>query len=620
MNSILTTMDCEQRTKLREEVPVGDRWDVEALYPSWDIWEAEVCSWGREGKEIHWPEIGAFRKDWSANADRFRDFLDQMFEIDRSLSKLYTYAHLRHDEDVGDDRAKGAYMRMLTLLYAFKQETAWVEPEILQLPETQWLELIGNEKLKEYRIHLERIIRWKPHTLSAKEEHLLALGGNALETAQKAFGALNNADMKFPPVVDSQGQSKELTHGKYGLYMRDQDRKVREGAFKNLHQTFLSYENTLCELLNGQIQRHLFSAKARHFSSCLEAALFPYQIDRSVYTSLIEAVRRYLPSLHRYVALRKQVMGLSELHTYDLQVPLVREVTMKFSYEEACEHIIASVAVLGTEYQTALRRGLTEQRWVDRYENQRKRSGAYSSGCYDSMPYILMNYHGTYNDIMTLTHEAGHSMHSFYSNRAQPYPYAQYSIFVAEVASTFHEELLFRHLLSQYTKPEEQAFLINQKIDDIRGTLMRQTLFAEFELKLHEWAEQGIPFTPSLLKEEYLRLNREYLGSDVCLDREIEIEWARIPHFYYNFYVYQYATGISAAHALAEQVFNEVNNVSSEHAGAKDRYLQFLSGGSRLYPLDLLKAAGVDMTKPDPVEMAMRRFDNLVTQLYSLKL
>lgn len=620
MSEALATPDNEQQTRLREQIPSGDRWDVEAIYPSWDQWEADVCSWGREGQKIHWPEIEAFREDWSATPHRFREFLDLMFKIDRSLSKLYTYAHLRHDEDVGDDRAKGAYMRMMTLLYAFKQETAWVEPEILQLPEEQWLELIESEVLNEYRIHLDRIVRWKPHTLSAREEHLLALSGNALETAQKAFGALNNADMKFPPVVDSQGQSRELTHGKYGLYLRDQDRKVREGAFKNLHQVFSSHENTLCELLNGQIQRHLFGARARHFSSCLEAALFPYRIDTSVYTSLIEAVRRHLPSLHRYVALRKKVIGLPELHLYDLQVPLVRDVSMKFSYEEACEHIIASVAILGPEYQKALQKGLTEERWVDRYENQRKRSGAYSSGCYDTAPYILMNYHGSYNDLMTLTHEAGHSMHSLYANQSQPYHYAQYSIFVAEVASTFHEELLFRHLLAHYTKPEEQTFLINQKIDDTRATLIRQTLFAEFELRLHEWAERGVPFTPSLLKEEYLRLNREYFGAEVSLDKEVEIEWARIPHFYYNFYVYQYATGISAAHALAEQVFSEACEKGAQHAGARERYLQFLSGGSRLYPLDLLKAAGVDMTKPEPIEMAMRRFDNLVTQLSSLKL
>jgi oligoendopeptidase F len=351
--------------------------------------------------------------------------------------------------------------------------------------------------------------------------------------------------------------------------------------------------------------------RARKYPSCVEAALFPNQIDVKVYSALIQAVRSHLPALHRYMKLRKKVMGLDQLHLYDLHVPLVKAVEMGMSYEDATRAIIESVAVLGEDYQRALNQGLTQDRWVDRYENARKRSGAYSSGCYDSMPYILMNYHGTFNDAMTLTHEAGHSMHSFLSRRNQPYHYSQYSIFVAEVASTFHEELLLRHLLSKVKTKEQKAFLINQKIDDMRATLLRQTMFAEFELKVHSWAEQGVPLTPALLKSEYRKLNEEYFGPEMTLDDETDIEWARIPHFYYNFYVYQYATGISAAHALVDKVLSEGDQ-------ARDRYLSFLSAGSSHYPIEVLKMAGVDMRTPHPVESAMRHFDALVTELEEL--
>jgi oligoendopeptidase F len=309
--------------------------------------------------------------------------------------------------------------------------------------------------------------------------------------------------------------------------------------------------------------------------------------------------------------LRKEAMGLDKLHLFDLHVPLVKEVEMGMSYEDATKLIIESVAILGEDYQRALNQGLTQDQWVDRYENARKRSGAYSSGCYDSMPYILMNYHGTFNDVMTLTHEAGHSMHSLLSRRNQPYHYSQYSIFVAEVASTFHEELLLRHLLTQVKTKEQKAFLINQKLDDMRATLLRQTMFAEFELKLHNFAEQGVPLTPALLKAEYRKLNEEYFGPDVHVDEEADIEWARIPHFYYNFYVYQYATGISAAHALVDKVLKGGEK-------AREDYLTFLSSGCSRYPIEVLELAGVDMRTPQPVESAMRHFDELVTELAEL--
>lgn len=609
--SVMQNSTIAEMTKERTAIAPQYHWNVEALYPSWEAWKQDLEKWGRENQSPHWPELEPFRKTWNQSPEKLKELIDLCCELDRQLSKLYTYAHLRHDEDVAEETAKIAHSRVITLLYALRQETAWIEPEMLQLPEAELTTLIQSPVLKDYAFYLEKIVRLKKHTLSASEEELLAMSGKALETSSQAFGAFNNADLKFPSVEDSLGEKRELTHGKYLLYLRDKDRKLREGAFKNLHRSFFAYENTLNELLSGQIQRHLLEMRARKYSSCLESALFPNQIDTKVYSALVQAVRAHLPALHRYMKLRKEVMGLDELHAYDLHVPLVKEVDMGMPYEEATKVIIESVAVLGEDYQRALNQGLTQDRWVDRYENARKRSGAYSSGCYDSMPYILMNYHGSFNDVMTLTHEAGHSMHSLLSRRNQPFHYSQYSIFVAEVASTFHEELLLHHLLSKVKNKEQRAFLINQKLDDMRATLLRQTMFAEFELKLHTWAEQGIPLTPALLKTEYRKLNVDYFGPDMSLDEELDIEWARIPHFYYNFYVYQYATGISAAHALVDKVLKGGE-------AARDHYLNFLSAGSSRYPIDVLLMAGVDMRTPEPVESGMRHFDKLVEELSHL--
>ena len=600
-----------EKTQERTAIDKRFHWNVESLCSSWEAWEEELKQWGRGEKEPHWPELSAYRERWKQSPEDLKELVELCCKIDRHLSKLYTYAHLRHDEDVAGETAKKAYSRIMSLIYAFRQETAWIEPEMLQLPEEVLKRLIDSPALKDYVFHLEKIVRLKKHTLPAAEEELLAMSGKALETASQAFGAFNNADLKFAPVEDSQGKLRELTHGKYLLYLREKDRKLREGAFKSLHKSFAGFENTLCELLSGQIQRHVLEMRARKYDSCLESALFPNQIDVKVYTSLIQAVRAHLPALHRYMYLRKEAMGLDKLHLFDLHVPLVKDVEMGMSYEDATKLIIESVAVLGEDYQRALNQGLTQDRWVDRYENARKRSGAYSSGCFDIMPYILMNYHGTFNDAMTLSHEAGHSMHSLLSRQGQPYHYSQYSIFVAEVASTFHEELMLRHLLAQVKSKEQKAFLITQKLDDMRATLLRQTMFAEFELKIHTFAEQGIPLTPALLKSEYRKLNEEYFGPDVHIDEEADIEWARIPHFYYNFYVYQYATGISAAHALVDKVLKGGEK-------ARDDYLKFLSSGSSRYPIDVLQLAGVDMRTPQPVEAAMRHFDELVTELAAL--
>ena len=596
----------------RSEIPQEDRWNVEALYPDLSAWEKAFQAFVPNPRQPpFWPALQAYRGTLEQSPDKVKEALDLTMGIDRELSKLYTYAHLRHDEDIADPGLKSPYERIMTFAHAFAQESSWLQPELMALPDDLLNKHLASPVLAGYRFYLEKMMRMKKHTLPPEGEKLLALAGQALQTSYKAFNAMSDADFKFGTIDDSLGNERPLSHGSYGSYIREQDRLLRERAFKKYHKQYEAYENTLCELLTGQLQNHLFHSKSRNFSSCLEAALYPKNIDTSVYHALIEAVHERLDVLHRYMKLRKRILQLDELHMYDLYVPLTSSFDIRMPYREAEKIVIDSVAPLGQEYQEFLRKGLQEGRWVDRFENQNKRSGAYSSGCYDSMPYILMNYRSILRDVFTLSHEAGHSMHSLYSRKNQPYQYSDYPIFLAEVASTFNEDLLTKLLIKRCQNPQEKIFLLNQKIEDIRGTLFRQTMFAEFELLIHEHVEKGTPITPQLLKSEYRRLNETYFGQEVVIDPEIEIEWGRIPHFYYNFYVFQYATGISAALALAEKVTS---------GGDKDRndYLSFLKGGSSKYPIDMLKMAGVDMTTPSPVKAAIATFDGLLTELEAL--
>lgn len=607
MNALKTKEIKEDKMVVaRDEVPVKDRWNVEALYLNPDQWKEDFSKIGGVSKGLKWPELAQYKgklHDPMAVAGLF----DLYLNVQRKLEKLHTYAHLRMDEDLGNDNSKNDFGLISTLIHEFSLETSWIEPEFLSLSQEQFQKLMSDAALTPYSFYLQKIGRMRPHTLSPEQEELMALSGKALDTSYRTFGALNNADLAFKPAIDSKGKEHPLTSGSYLSYLRDPDRNLRKTAFENLHRGYETHANTLCELIQGQVQSHLFVARARKFDSCLSAALFPNQIDRAVYENLIASVRKRLPLMHEYVALRKKLLKLPEIHAYDLYVPLVEDAESHMDYEEARGAVVASVAPLGPKYQESLQKGLNQDRWVDVYENMRKRSGAYSSGCYDSMPYILMNYHGTLNDVLTLAHEAGHSMHSLLSRTNQPYIYSQYPIFVAEVASTFNEQLLLKHLEEKIKSKKERAFLINYQIEGIRGTIYRQTLFAEFELQLHKWAEDGVPLTPGLLKKKYVELNRDYYGPDLVLDPELEIEWARIPHFYYNFYVYQYATGLSAALSLFQQAMHDPE--------ARDRYIEFLSSGGSKYPIDLLKNAGVDMKKPDVVNAALDHFEKLLQEL-----
>lgn len=593
--------------KIRSEVDLEDKWNVESLYSSLASWQKDFKSIGEVDKYPHWPQLVRFKGKLGKDAKTLKSALEKLFEISRKLSKLYTYAHLRHDEDITDDTFKKAFMQISHLQHDFNQESAWFEPELLAIPAPQLKKLMASPILKDYRFYLEKIIRLKKHTLTSDKEEIIAQAGKALSSSIKAFSAISDADFHFGTVLDEKGKERELTHASYALYIRDQDRTLRKNAFEAMHGKYYEFENTLCELLNGNVQTHLFNARVRNFDSCLEASLYPKNIDVDVYHSLIFAVNSNIDVLHKYMRLREQVLNIGPLHLYDIYVPLTKDIDIRMTYEEAEEAVIESVEPLGSEYQNILRKGLLKERWVDRYENKNKRSGAYSGGCHDSMPYILMNYKGVLRDVFTLAHEAGHSMHSYFSNKNQPYHYSDYSIFLAEVASTFNEDLLMRYLLKKAKTNEEKIYLINQKIEDIRSTLFRQTMFAEFELFIHEMAEKNIPLTPKLLKEQSSRLNAIYFGP-VVIDSLIEIEWARIPHFYYNYYVFQYATGISAALALSDRVVN---------GGKKEceDYLSFLKGGSSKYPIEILKKAGIDMHSATPVEAAINKFRELVDEL-----
>jgi oligoendopeptidase F len=596
--------------KTRSEVPLSDRWNVESLYTSPKAWLKDFKELGDIDGKVVFPKLAKYKGKLAKDAKTLKAALEYLFEISRQLSKLYTYAHLRHDEDIAEDSNKKMHMQISNILHAFNHEVSWFEPELLAIPAQTIKKLIAAPALKEYRFYLDKIIRLKKHTLTAEKEELIALSGNALSSASKAFSAISDADFQFGSVLDSKGEAHVITQGSYGMHIRSQDRTLRKNAFECMLGKYNAYENTMCELLNGNVQAHLFNAKARKFDSCLEASLFPKNIDTEVYHSLISAVNDNVDVLHKYMRLRQKVLNIGPLHLYDIYVPLTKNVDIQMSYKDAEKAVIESVAPLGDEYQSILEKGLLKSRWVDRYENKNKRSGAYSSGCYDSEPYILMNYKGLLRDVFTLAHEAGHSMHSYLSHKNQPYHYSDYPIFLAEVASTFNEDLLMRYLLENAKTKEEKIFLINQQIEDIRATLFRQTMFAEFELFIHEMAEKNIPITPKLLKEQNSRLNAIYFGP-VVIDPLIEIEWARIPHFYYNFYVYQYATGISAALALSERV---------NDGGKKEReaYLNFLKSGSSAYPIEILKKAGVDMRSPEPVTAAINKFKSLVEELDKL--
>jgi oligoendopeptidase F len=602
----MTDVGSVKRLPARGDVAVGDTWDLKSLFSSDAEWAVALAEW-----EKRIPGFSAFAGTLGSSAERLAECLAYDLAVDREGDRLGTYAHLRASEDqaaADAQRMTGRFQHVATLA---GEKASFIRPEIMAIPPATldaWMKL---PVLAPYRLLLERLTRTRPHVLSEPEEKLLAMQGSFAGTAGKVFRQLTDADMKFGSVSNGAGEQVELSNATFVTLLHDTSREVRRTAFQQYYAQYEAHANTLAATLSGSNERDAYAAKVRHYPSAVEAALFADNVPIAVYDQLIAAVHSHLPAVHRYYDLRKRILGLDEIHHYDCYVPLVPELEQRHSWNDAVRVVIESLAPLGGDYTTRLEQGLLG-RWCDRYPNAGKQSGAFSSGTYDSDPYILMNFQEeAIEHVFTLAHEAGHSMHTRYSAEAQPYHYSGYTIFVAEVASTFNEQLLTRLLLKRATSPKERAAIIAREIDSIRATIVRQTMFAEFERKSHASAEAGEPLTLDRLRGIYRELLDAYFGPRFVIDKQLELECLRIPHFYNAFYVYKYATGLSAAITLAKRV-------AEGGPQELEAYLAFLKGGCSKWPLDLLRDAGVDLEKPEPVATALTRFGELVDELGTL--
>ncbi len=587
----------------RDEVEPGDRWDLSSLYADDQAWDVDF-----KKLDALIPTFETFRGRLGESPVVLAEALTFDSDFDRAAERLGTYAFLKTTEDQTDSTYQGMKSRYQNLAVRASQAASFMRPEIMAIPDDELDLLLRAEAIEPFRLQLERLLRYRPHTLTDNEERLLAMQGEMASAASNAFRQLNDADLRFGEIEDHNGNKLELSHATFSQLLISPERKVRRNAFDQYYNQFAAHENTLAATLCGSVQRDVYYSRARDYTSSLDAALFPDNVPVEVYDNLIGAVRDSLPAVHHYFDVRRRKMGLSDLHHYDTYVPILSEIEKHHSWDDAVEVVIDSLQPLGSEYTSVLGEGL-RARWADRYPNRGKQSGAFSCGSFDGDPYILMNYKPeVLNDVFTLTHEAGHSMHSWYSARSQPFQYYNYTIFVAEVASTFNEQLLTDHLLKNARDDNERAYLINNELDSIRATVVRQTMFAEFEKRSHEMAEAGEPLTVESLKSAYRELLEAYFGPEFVIDKALELECFRIPHFYRAFYVYKYATGLSAAVALSRRV---LEGGQSE----LDDYLSFLSGGCSKDPLELLKSAGVDMSSPQPVATTLERFRVLTDEL-----
>jgi oligoendopeptidase F len=590
----------------RRQVKPADMWDLSSLCENDNQWERAFDEWE---KQI--PRYEKFRGTLGDSPMALAKCLEFDSDFDRAGERLGTYAYLRTAEDMTDSsyqRMLGRYEHAATLA---AEAASFIRPEILSLPDATLEEYLSAKPLRRFRLKLERLVRYKPHTLGPGEEKLLAMQHEMAHAADRVFRQLTDADLKFGMCRNERGESVELSHATFSSFLRSPNRTVRRRAFHQYYDQFCAHENSLAAAYSSSVQKDVYYAKARGYPSAREASLFHDNVPVAVYDNLISAVRSKLPAVHGYFELRRRKMRLRDIHHYDTYVPILSELDSRHTWKQAVDTVTSSLAPLGDEYCSVLADGLAG-RWCDRYPNQGKRSGAFSCGSYDGWPYILMNYQPDVLDhVFTLAHEAGHSMHSYYSAKHQPYEYYNYTIFVAEVASTFNEQFLSRHLMQRAKSDEQRAYLINREIDAIRGTIIRQTMFAEFEKIAHALVESGEPLTVDCLKTEYGKLLTDYFGPDFVIDEELKLECLRIPHFYNAFYVYKYATGLSAAIALSERILG----------GDKqelDDYLAFLKGGCSKWPLELLQGAGVDMASPAPVETALAYFERLVSELDAL--
>lgn len=591
----------------RNEISSSYKWDLTSLIKSDHEWEKLY----REIEE----RIGGYEKfkgRMGESLETFRSSLEFDMEISREIEKIYTYAHLRSDEDKGNQFTLAMYQRSVNLYTRISELSSFMTPEIQEIDEKIVRSYMDNESMKDYRFFLEKILRFKPHTLSKDIEQVIAMMGEIAHAPSQIFSQLDNADLTFGSITDGEGNEVELSHGNFSTFLQDTNREIRRKAFFQYYESYENLKNTVAAALDHSNKADSFYAKVRKFSNSREASLFSDNMPERVYDNLVNTVRTNTAPLFKYLDFRREALGLDKLHFYDTYVPVVGDVNFSMTYEEAVETCIKALDPLGPEYTKIMGEGLLGG-WVDRYENRGKRSGAYSSGCYDSPPYILLNYEDkNINSLYTLIHEAGHSMHSYYSKHAQPYILSDYTIFVAEVASTFNETLLSRYLLDLYKDDSRmQAYILNREIDNIRATLYRQTMFAEFEMRSHRIVEENNPLTLEVIRREYMELLEAYFGGSLFIDEVLSLECLRIPHFYSAFYVYKYATGISAAVALAEKVINEGPR-------ARDAYLGFLKLGGSKYPLEELADAGVDMSSPLPVEKAIKHFSEMVDRFIGI--
>ncbi|MFB4169783.1 oligoendopeptidase F [Virgibacillus sp. JSM 102003] len=592
----------------RSEIPEEKTWKLEDIFKTDDAWEKELQSLKNDI-----PSIEKFQGKITESAQNLYDVLKLQDQLSERLGKLFTYAHMRSDQDTTNSKYQEMNSKAENLLTIASSSMSYIVPEILSTDEEKLQSFMKEkEELKLYEKTLDEISRQRPHVLSEKEEALLAEASEPMSSAENTFGMLNNADLTFPTIKNEDGEEIDLTHGRYIGFLESKDRSVREAAFKAMYETYGKFKNTFSATLTGTVKTDNFNAKVRHYDSARHAALDGNNIPEQVYDNLVEAVNDKLPLLHRYAELRKKVLGLDELHMYDMYTPLVKNVDMTIPYEKAQEYVIDSFAPLGEDYVSKVKEGF-ENRWIDVEENKGKRSGAYSSGAYGTNPYVLLNWQGKVNDLFTLAHELGHSLHSYYTHESQPFRYGNYSIFVAEVASTCNEALLNDYMLNHVDDKKQKLYLLNHFLEGFRGTVFRQTMFAEFEHDIHRRMQEGEALTAEKLTEIYYNLNKKYFGDDVVSDEEIGLEWARIPHFYMNYYVYQYATGYSAATALSTQILNG-------EEGAVDRYLDFLKAGSSDYPIEVLKKAGVDMTSKEPILAALDVFEEKLNEMEELLL
>ncbi|HPF04984.1 MAG TPA: oligoendopeptidase F [Spirochaetota bacterium] len=591
----------------RKDIKAEYKWDLSPMFKSEEEWEALY-------KEIEnkIAEYEKFRGRLGKSLDAFKAAIEFDLAMSRSIENLYTYAHLKSDEDKTNQFCLAMYQRSVNLYTRLSEASSFMTPEIQSIDTEVISKYMSDQSMKEYRFYLEKILRFRPHTLSKEIEQILAMSGEIAHAPSQIFSQLDNADIKFGNIKKSNGEEVELSHGNFSTILQESDRDVRRTAFKQYYSSYDNLKNTIASTLEHSNKKDAFYAKVRNFKNSREASLFSDNMPEKVYDNLVKTVRENTEPLFKYLDFRREALGLDRLHFYDTYVPIIGDVNFSMSYEEAVDTCVKALAPLGSEYTNTMREGLLHG-WVDRYENRGKRSGAYSSGCYDSHPYILLNYEDeNINSLYTLIHEAGHSMHSYYSKTNQPFVNADYTIFVAEVASTFNETLLSRHLLELYKDDSRMtAYILNREIDNIRATLYRQTMFAEFEKRTHEVVEDNEALTLEVMRKIYGGLLDAYFGDKLFIDDELTLECLRIPHFYSAFYVYKYATGISAAIALAEKVI-------SEGAPARDAYLGFLKLGGSRYPLDELLDAGVDMSSPEPVESAVKHFSKLVERLVSV--